>query len=171
MSIVSDIGVRGRRCCGITVLTCLVLALVAWSAEEPETGLRLPALTGDWAVRTNFENRGVTPAITLTTEGWGNVAGGLKRGAWWNSLLDIDIALDTARLGWWQGGTFFAEVHWAQNLRSDIDFGDYTGAFNPVSSIFASDHLRVFDLYYQHSWREGALTFKAGQIAVDDDFM
>jgi porin len=79
--------------------------------------------------------------------------------------------LDIAKLGWWEGGRFYAQAHWMWNLRGHAFFARATGAFNPVSSIDAGDHIRVYNLFYRHSWREDGLVLKVGQIAVDDDFM
>ncbi len=107
----------------------------------------------------------------MDQEVWGNVAGGLQRRGWWNSLLDFGVELDTAKLGWWEGGNFTVQAHWAQNLRNDICFDDYTGGFKPVSGIMAGDHWRIFNLHYRHAWRDDAVVLKLGQIAVDDDFM
>jgi porin len=122
-------------------------------------------------MRTKMEENGVTPFLEWTSEVWGNVSGGLKQGAWYNSLLDFGVELDTARLGWWPGGSFMIQAHWAQGLRNDLCFDDYTGGFNPVSSIMAGDHVRVFNLHYRHAWREETVVLKLGQIAADDDFM
>ena len=107
----------------------------------------------------------------LTAEAWGNVAGGLEQRGWVNSLLDFGIELDTAKLGWWVGGRFLAQMYWVANLHDDGCFDDYVGGVNPVSSVMAGDQLRVFNLHYRHSWRDDAVVLKLGQIAVDDDFM
>jgi porin len=151
----------------------LVLAygLASAPAEEAATEAPPATLTGSWLTRAKMEERGVAPFAVLTTEVWGNVAGGLQHGGWWNSLLDFGVELDTATLGWWQGGNFMVQAHWVENSQSDKCFSDYTGTFNPVSSIMAGNQLRVFNLYYRQSWREDAAVLKTGQIAVDDDFM
>jgi porin len=140
--------------------------LMADEVEPPPT-----ALTGVWAPRREFEAAGVAPFAVLTVEGWGNVDGGLERGGWWNTLLDFGCELDTAKLGWWEGGRFMVQAHWVVNRDHESCFEDYTGAFNPASGVMAGDHVRIFNLYYQHSWREDAVVLKLGQIAADDDFM
>ncbi len=129
------------------------------------------ALTSSWNARASLQDSGVAPFAIWTTEGWGNVAGGLQRRGWWNSLLDFGVELDTAKLGWWEGGNFMVQAHWVQNLRNDVCFDDYTGGFNPVSSVMAGDHWRAFNLHYRHAWHDEAVVLKLGQIAVDDDFM
>ncbi|RMH62782.1 MAG: carbohydrate porin [Zetaproteobacteria bacterium] len=38
-----------------------------------------------------------------------NVGGGLRSGSQWHDAALLDVALDTARAGWWRGGTLFFE--------------------------------------------------------------
>ena len=156
---------------GITVIVSAALAAGTWLAQGAETEGTSGALTGTWAARMKLESNGVASFAVLTTEAWGNAAGGLKTGAWWNSLLDFGVELDTAKLGWWQGGRFMMQANWVENLHDGVCFDNYTGGFNPVSGIMAGDQLRVFNLYYQQSRRDDAVMLKVGQIAVDDDFM
>jgi porin len=151
----------------------LVLAGAAATAATADAATNEPpdTLTGSWSLRAKIEERGVTPFAVWTTEVWGNVAGGLQRHGWWNSLLDFGVELDTAKLGWWEGGSFMAQAHWVQNSRNDVCFDGFSGGFNPVSSVMAGDHLRIFNLHYRHAWRDEAVVLKLGQLAADDDFM
>lgn len=159
---------RFHRLQTVILLACTSLASTS-PADEAAT---VPdALGGNWPVRARLGSNGISPYAILTTETWGNVAGGLKQGVWWNQLLDFGVALDTEKLGGWSGGKFLAQMHWVANSQRSSSFADYTGAINPVSGIMASDHLRVFNLYYEQSWRENAVVLKVGQLAVDDDFM
>lgn len=153
------------------IILHLVFSASALCAQDAEPETPPASLTGGWSGRMKLEDHGVTPFATLTGEAWGNVSGGLQQRGWANSLLDFGVELDTGKLGWWQGGTFLVQAHWVENLRNDVCFSDYTGGFNPVSNIEAGDHLRVFNLFYRHSWRDDAVVLKVGQIAVDDDFM
>jgi porin len=155
----------------VAVSFCLAQGVEA----DPEANLgQAPVpdtLTGNWTSRVKATERGVAPFAVLTTEFWGNVAGGIEQRGWWNSLLDFGLELDTTKLGWWEGGSFLVQAHWAQNSSSTVAFQDFTGAFNPVSGIVAGDHLRIFNLYYRHQWRDERAVLKIGQLAVDDDFM
>ncbi|MCL4181376.1 MAG: hypothetical protein KJ072_27015 [Verrucomicrobia bacterium] len=110
--------------------------LMADEVDPPST-----VLTGVWAPRREFEAAGVAPFAVLNVEGWGNVAGGLERGDWWNILLDFGFELDTAKLGWWEGGRFMVQAHWVVNRDNDSCFEDYTGAFNPASGVMAGDRV------------------------------
>lgn len=129
------------------------------------------ALTGSWNARQKLAAQGIEPYAILTSEAWGNAVGGLKTGAQYDQLLDFGVRLDTARLGWWNGGSFLVQGHWVQRVGDGSCFDEYTGAFNPVSGVMAGDQIRVFNLYYRQTWHDDAVVVKFGQIAVDDDFM
>lgn len=140
-------------------------------AYADETNSPPDTLTGGWQLRQNIESHGVQPFVNLTTEMWGNASGGLKTGTSFNSLLNFGFQLDTEKLGRWNGGKFMVQFRWIRNSDDGKSFSSYTGAANPVSSSMAANSIRVFNLYYQHDWHDGAVTLKLGQLATDDDFM
>jgi hypothetical protein len=152
---------------GVVFCLCFFIGVRDRTAAQTTTpGAPPPTLTGSWPLRSKIEEHGVAPFAVWTTEAWGNVAGGLQQGGWWNSLLDFGVELDTAKLGWWQGGSFLVQAHWVQGLRNDVCFDDYTGGFNPVSSVMAGNHLRVFNLYYRQAWREEAVVLKPNRTQL-----
>jgi porin len=153
----------------LTVIALISISVAAQLLAEASAGAA-DRLTGAWAARARLDASGVKPFAELTTETWGNVAGGLRQGAWWNQLLNFGVELDTQRMGGWPGGKIAAQMHWVANSQRNITFADYTGTVNPVSGIMASDQVRVFNLYYEQSWSD-EVVLKLGQIAVDDDFM
>jgi porin len=163
---------RAVRVRALVVAGSLVLGSANSNAEEETAVGDLPNhLVGRWQVRSTGEEHGVAGFAILTAEGWADVAGGLQQRGWWNTLMEFGIELDTGRLGWWQGGDFMFEAHWVQNARSDVQFTDYTGAFNPVGSVMAGNQFRLYNLYYRHTWGADTVVLKLGQIAADDDFM
>lgn len=113
----------------------------------------------------------VQPSATVTGELWDNVSGGLHSGSHWNTLVDLGLTFDLARLGGPANGSFFAQLHWVENRHNSSDFGEHTGTANPVGSIMAADHLRVFNFYYRQEWSDGRFALKLGQLALDDEFM
>lgn len=158
--------IRIVRTLGIVVTTSSLLL-----AQNQETGFSPNAFTGRWGTRNKIEAKGIEPFAELTAEAWSNVSGGLKRGTWYNHLLDFGLRLDTTKLGWWDGGSFLVQGHWVENAGNATRFDEFTGGFNPVSGIMAGDHIRVFNLFYQDAWHEETVTLKLGQLAADDDFM
>ena len=111
------------------------------------------------------------PSLTLTGERWDNVSGGLRTGSRWNSLADLTLEIDLARLGGPAGASLTAQLFWIENQKTEADFGALTGGANPVSGLNAADSWRVFNLYYRQSWGDNRFALKVGQLAIDDDFM
>jgi len=148
------------------IASCMGLMLITVKSPAKE-GLLIPNLN----FRQELSAKGIDPCVILSTEGWGNVNGGLRTGGWYDHLLDFGLRLNTSRLGWWEDGNFLVQGHWAEQAGNGECFGEQTGAFNPASGIMAGDHIRVFNLYYRHVWSQDKVTLKVGQIAIDDDFM
>ena len=113
----------------------------------------------------------VQPSLTLTGELWHNASGGLTTGSRWNSLADLSVEIDLARLDAPAGASFTAQLFWIENQKTAADFADLTGAANPVSGLNAGDAWRVFNLFYRQAWGDDRFALKLGQLALDDDFM
>ena len=63
-------------------------------------------LLGDaGGLRSALWNYGITFGIQDTNEVWGNVTGGIKRGASYDGVTLMSIGLDTQRAFGWEGGT------------------------------------------------------------------
>jgi porin len=66
-----------------------------------------PNLLGDaGGLRSSLWNYGITFGIQDTNEVWGNVSGGIRRGASYDGVTLMSIGLDTQRAFGWDGGTF-----------------------------------------------------------------
>lgn len=113
----------------------------------------------------------VSISLTATGEFWHNASGGLATGSRWNSLADLSVEIDLARLGGPADSSLVAQLFWIENQNTEPDFADLTGAANPVSGINAADSWRLFNLFYRQSWADDRLALKLGQLAIDDDFM
>lgn len=113
----------------------------------------------------------VQPSLTVTGEFWHNASGGLATGSRWNSLVDLGATVDFAQIGGPAGSSLTAQLFWIENQYTAADFGDLTGAANPVSGLHAGDAWRVFNLFYRQTWDGERLALKVGQLAIDDDFM
>lgn len=110
-------------------------------------------------------------SLTVIGELWHNASGGVQSGSRWNSLVDLGLDLDLAALGGPAGGAVSVQLHWVENRHTEADFGELTGATNPVSGINAADHWRLFNLFYRQTWSDDRFAVKLGQLALDDDFM
>lgn len=85
-------------------------------------------------------------AVTLETIG--NLDGGVDTG--WRSLsnLDLTLSLDTGAAGLWADGEVFVYVlgNYGRNP------SDLTGDLQGVSNIAADDAIKIYELWYQHSF-------------------
>ncbi len=142
-----------------TILTIATLGL-ALSAARAQSPAELASATPI-----------IQPSLTVTGEYWYNASGGLATGSRWNSLADLAIEVDLARLGAPAGASLTAQLLWVENQKSSADFADLTGAANPVSGLNAGDAWRVFNFFYRQSWSGDRFALKLGQLALDDDFM
>ncbi|PWM29465.1 MAG: hypothetical protein DBX55_06945 [Verrucomicrobia bacterium] len=141
----------------------------AESASEPWT--ERESLVLQSAAEKYLPWKGFTPLMTWTGELWGNASGGTKTGVELDSLItfgfeqDISEALSSKGLGK-LGLTAFYYV-------SSGDFTSRVGSQSDPSNIFASDMVRIFEIYYQNEFETewGAFGFRIGQLAADEDFM
>ncbi len=132
--------------------------------EPPATGL-----TGNWNdARLRLEEQGITPYAVFTTEVFGNVSGGMRRGTTNSGVLDLGLELELEKLVGWKGGSFTVSGFAAYGA----DFSTkYVGDFNVISNLFSETDFNIFNLFLSQSFGDDLVLMKAGQIAVDDDFM
>ena len=115
---------------------------------------------------------GFTPSAVWTGEVWGNVSRGSDIRSMVDSLLTVGIEQDISKLvgkdGW---GTFGISAFWfgqshGRGLGVESSQGD-------CSNIFASEMVRVFEIYYANEFetKAGTIGFRIGQLAADEDFM
>ena len=97
------------------------------------------ALAAGLAAQTAATAPAVTASLTVTGEFWRNVSGGLATGSRWNSIADLSVELDLARVGGPAGSALVTQLFWIENQHTEADFCDLTGAANPVSGINAAD--------------------------------
>ncbi len=101
----------------LLVFFCLSPAVFAAeqqpAAAEPYSGdfLTRSTLTGDWGgVRNELAKKGVTLDLNLTQVGQGVVSGG-KRSNWeYQGRGDLNLLVDTGKLGLWPGGFLTVEA-------------------------------------------------------------
>ncbi len=62
-------------------------------------------------MRTDLESAGVTLGLQEQEEVWGNVSGGLRRGAAYDGLTTASMKLDLDKLIGWKDATFFANAY------------------------------------------------------------
>ncbi len=147
----------------------LGLFLAAPAVAQPL--LARPTLTGDGrGVRPALSARGVDLSLTYTGTVWGNLAGGRETGVGANGYLDLELEIDLAKLGTWDGLALHADFHWWQGGRPTRELiGGVTAM--ALSGWEAAATLRVYDLYLRQAFADDHILVKLGQIAADTDFM
>ena len=92
-------------------------------------------------------------AHALTLESVSNFQGGIERGSRQMSNLDLTLAVDTGAANWWGDGTFFVYVLGNYGKAPS----DITGDLQTISNIQAPNDLKINELWYQHSFADGAV--------------
>lgn len=142
-------------------------------AETPQaanTGFwERPNLVGDLGgVRTRLSDAGITVNLVEQSDLHGNTTGGLKQGATYGGLTTLTVQLDTEKAGLWAGGLFNVsglQIH-GHNLSQY-----YLGSLQTASGIEALPTTRLWEIWYQHSFWDGAFDVKFGQQSIDQEFM
>src|SRR3974390_564431 len=102
---------RHAAVCGWVAATLLWAGTAAAQTEQAPsftTGLwtRNNLLGDAGGVRSGLWNLGITFGLQDINEVWGNVSGGVQRGAAYDGATMLSVGLDTQRAFGWEGGTF-----------------------------------------------------------------
>jgi porin len=194
----AEISWRGHRFAGAAATASMLAVLGLWSEparsappqiqvpteEELQPGEYTPTgvqgfLSG--LARTNFllgnmgglrpflSQYGISLAIQETSEVFGNVTGGLHKGADYDGLTQMLLQLDTNRAFGWYGGLFNAsalQIH-GRNLSTDN-----LGTLQTESGIEADRATRLWELWYdQKMLDEDRLSVRVGQQSLDQEFI
>ena len=126
-------------------------------------------LLGDaGGVRSGLWNYGITFGMQDINEVWGNVSGGIQRGATYDGVTLMSVGLDTQRAFGWEGGTFNVS---GWNIRGRNIATDNLLNLQTPSGILADDTTRLWEVWYQQSFLDGRFDVKLGQQSLDQEFM
>lgn len=150
----------------MNLLAAAVLSLGVQD-EAPGLGDR-DTLTGDfWAARPWLEERGVTWVLAYTVEVLSNVSGGLARGTEAAGLLDWVIDADFEPMLGWPGGSARLNPMW---IHGEGVTNSLAGDLFRASNIDARGVVRVFEAWLQQTFLDGAVSFRVGILASDQEF-
>jgi porin len=124
----------------------------------------LTSLTG---FRKTLDSYGVTISGIYTTDVFGNVNGGIRTGATYQGLLELDLDIDLAKSIGLKGGSFHIsgfEIHGASLSKG------YTGDLSTVSNIDGYDTARFAEYWYEQSMFDDRFSLKIGQFLADNEF-
>lgn len=157
---------------------CLPLSLSAPAVMAQTVPAPADFTTGLWTrgnllgdaggLRSTLWNYGITFGIQDINEVWGNVSGGIKRGASYDGATLASIGLDTHRAFGWSGGAFNIS---AWNIRGRNISSDNLLNLQTVSGILATPTTRIWEVWYQQSFLDGQFDIKLGQQSLDQEFM
>lgn len=117
--------------------------------------------------RSFLSARGVEYSLTYIGEVLGGFTGGIKRGGVYQGRLDLQIDADLDTLLGWKGATFhtnFYQIHGTGLSRY------FLGNLFTSSGIEALPSTRLFELWLEQKFLDGALAVRAGQLAADTEF-
>ncbi len=144
-------------------------------AEEPRPaewfGGELPwykwsRVTGNWGgLRDALENGGATFAGTYTMDWSAPVSGGITRRGTARGLLDVNLTVDTEKLGL-PGGTLFAQYIFRHGRNGSDDVGDLQ-AFSNIDEARLS---REYELWFEQKAFGDFVRFKGGQVDANSEF-
>ena len=160
---------------------CISLCLtapVALAQGVPTTPDEPGFTTGLWTrgnllgdiggLRTALGNVGITIGLQDINEVWGNVSGGIQRGAAYDGVTLMSVGLDTQRAFGWEGGTVNVS---AWNIRGRSISTDNLLNLQTVSGILAAPTTRLWEVWYQQSFLDGRFDVKLGQQSLDQEFI
>lgn len=126
--------------------------------------------TGGWfGWRSRLSDRGLSPYAAWNGEFFRNFDGGLKTVTDWEGLLEFGVDIDLGTAMAWDGARLHASALWIQD--NDDPAADFVGSFDEVSNIAGENALIFYQLYFAQEVCAGALSYKVGQLVLDDDFM
>jgi len=154
-------------------LVPLALAMTMFAATAKADDTAPPSyaettLTGDWhGYRNWLRDHGVTFTMSQTSDVLGNVSGGLKRGAAYDGVFQLQGDFDMGRLTGWSGANIHISGYAIQGQGlSGKDIGNLLA----VTSVEADPGFRLGEFYLSQSLLNNAVTVKLGQILADQNF-
>jgi porin len=125
-------------------------------------------LTGDWGgTRKTLQSAGIDLEVNDTSEMLSNPVGGIKQATIYQGLVASTLTIDLEKLANWPGASVYAEGYQISGRglsRTAV------GNLFSVSNIEALASTRLLDLWFQQEFIERKVSFRIGQIALDDEF-
>jgi porin len=123
-------------------------------------------LTGDWdGLRDLLKAAGIQLGLQEQDELWGNLEGGLRRGATYDGLTTGSVKLDLQRLLGWDGATVFADAY---QIHGRGPTATLVGNLQTVSSIEATPGTKLYDLWLEQDLWDGRLNVRIGQAGAEE---
>jgi len=118
-----------------------------------------------------LSDNGFTPILSWTGELWSNMGGGMERGTIWDSLFTVGFEQDFSKLFKKDNlGALGLNFFYYADAKG---FDNYLSGYSSPSNIMSGHMTRFFEIFYANEFEvgDGALGFRVGQLAADEDFM
>jgi porin len=162
----------------ISPSSIVMISLLLWglpAAAQPQSQT-VPAglwtrsnLLGDMGgLRTTLGDYGVSLTLQDTETLLGNAAGGVKQGATMQGLTTATLQLDTQKAFGLAGGTINVS---ALQIHGQSLSPFYLDNLQTASGTEAEDSTRLWELWYDQSFANGAFDLRLGQQSLDQEFI
>jgi porin len=150
-------------------VACLPIVVTAAEPPAPVSLWNRAALGGDWSgIRKELDNYGFTFSPVYTGEVMGNLSGGMKQGAIYDSSLNLPLTIDLGKIrGGWDSGTVYANAFW---IAGRSLAADYVGSIGDPSNIAGYDTVRLQEFWFQQTFWQARASLKIGLVAADTEF-
>jgi len=127
-------------------------------------------LLGDWGgLRTDLSKRGLDFEFLYAASLPSNLGGGLNRDTVFQGALLMMLDMNSGRLVGFEGGLLHIGSLW---LHGEKPFSDrFIGDLNKVNLLDFQNGAWLWELYYEQKLLANRLSIKAGQLAIDRDFI
>jgi len=147
-------------------------ATASTSAKEAQIhGHDWQGLTGTWnGLRNTMEENGITLEAVYTGEFAHNFNPGLvsnRKETIYLDNLDLTLAIDTEKAGWWSGGSFF--VYGLYNHGGNPS-ADVIGDLQTASNIEAPDTFLIYEAWYEQHFGDDIFSLLVGWHDLNSEF-
>ena len=127
-------------------------------------------LTGDWnGLRTVLSNNGVSLQVTSTTDLATVVTGGRQQGFLMPYLVDVNLTLDTEKLGVWDDGRVFVDFQQAGSTQQISKYIPDFWGWDALST-GTQNYTELAQYWYEQSFLGDTLNIKFGKIDANAEF-
>ncbi|CAM5488313.1 carbohydrate porin [Rhodanobacter lindaniclasticus] len=153
---------------GLALGGVLLLCTLPAMAQQSDSWLTRPTLTGDWGgTRTRLQDDGITLRAHWTTESAGNVSGGHYQTARYTQQLDVGADFDLDKL--W--GVPNAKIQFTVTERDGRSLtNDALGNMFSVQELYgAGQNFRLAELYWKQDFLDHKVAIQLGWAPLGND--
>jgi porin len=112
--------------------------------------------------------RGVTFQLNDIAETFGNLSGGLRRGATLDNRLELVIDADLEKLVGWKDGSIHLNGY---QINGTGPSRNLVGNILTISNIEALPSTRLYEAWFEQKLADGKLAIRVGQLTADGQFI